>query len=97
MNFEADKYLFVAIGSFILSFSCTPIFRRVAVRFNFVDKPNLRKLQPIPVPYLGGLAILLPISIGSIFLPFFAALKIAAYNSQKEHTYLLASKSLTNN
>lgn len=71
IDFETDKYLIVAIGAFILSFSSAPIFRRVAVRFNLTDNPNLRKLQPTPVPYLGGLAILLPISIGSIFLPFF--------------------------
>jgi UDP-GlcNAc:undecaprenyl-phosphate GlcNAc-1-phosphate transferase len=37
----------------------TPIARRVALRFGIVDMPAARKVHTDPVPYLGGLAIIL--------------------------------------
>lgn len=37
----------------------TPVARRVAIRFGIVDMPAARKIHKDPVPYLGGLAIIL--------------------------------------
>ena len=43
--------------SLIISLVTTPLFRKIAIRFNIVDKPNERKIHTIEKPYLGGLAI----------------------------------------
>lgn len=37
----------------------TPVARRLALRFGVVDHPSDRKIHADPVPYLGGLAIIL--------------------------------------
>lgn len=54
--------------SFLLSFYGTPIARKVALRYNILDKPDGRlKRQKEPVPYLGGVivyfAFISPISL----------------------------------
>src|SRR2546427_12865772 len=37
----------------------TPVARKVALRLDIVDMPAARKVHTDPVPYLGGLAIIL--------------------------------------
>jgi UDP-GlcNAc:undecaprenyl-phosphate GlcNAc-1-phosphate transferase len=51
-----------------MAFSITPIFRRLARKFNLFDYPGGRKLQSKPVAYLGGLAIVIPVSFSSLLL-----------------------------
>jgi UDP-GlcNAc:undecaprenyl-phosphate GlcNAc-1-phosphate transferase len=51
-------------GTFVLSLGLslylTPIIRRGAMAFDVLDKPDGRlKMQPVPVPYLGGIAVYL--------------------------------------
>jgi UDP-GlcNAc:undecaprenyl-phosphate GlcNAc-1-phosphate transferase len=51
-------------GTFVLSLGLalylTPILRRGAMAFDVLDKPDGRlKSQPVPVPYLGGIAVYL--------------------------------------
>ena len=41
----------------LLSLILTWIARRIALYNNLTDKPNFRKLQRVPIPYLGGVAI----------------------------------------
>ncbi len=36
-----------------------PLCRRLALRFNIVDRPGARKMQTMPVPLLGGVAVAL--------------------------------------
>jgi UDP-GlcNAc:undecaprenyl-phosphate GlcNAc-1-phosphate transferase len=50
----------------ICSFSITPIFRDLAKSKGVLDLPGGRKQQLKPIPYLGGLSIATPITIGSI-------------------------------
>ena len=37
----------------------TPVARKVALRLDIVDMPGARKVHTDPIPYLGGLAIIL--------------------------------------
>lgn len=47
------------IVAFALSIVLTGIMRKIAIKLEITDKPNLvRKTQKEPVPYLGGLAIM---------------------------------------
>jgi UDP-GlcNAc:undecaprenyl-phosphate GlcNAc-1-phosphate transferase len=54
----------------ITAFVITPLFRNIARRFKIMDYPGGRKLQANPVAYLGGLAIVTPITLGSFLLIF---------------------------
>ena len=49
----------IGITSFILSLVLIPILRRLALRINWVDQPNSRKLHTKPIPIIGGIAITL--------------------------------------
>ncbi len=51
--------------SFVVSFLCAPILRKLAIRFHIVDHPAARKLQNVPVPLLGGAAVFLGVILGS--------------------------------
>jgi len=47
------------LGSFAISASITPLFRKLAIRLSIIDKPNQRhKTHSQPIPYLGGLSII---------------------------------------
>jgi len=52
----------------VAAFMTTPVFRSLARAKGVLDYPGGRKQQRKPVPYLGGLAIALPISISSLTL-----------------------------
>lgn len=43
--------------TFLVAFLLIPLFRKIALRYNFVDQPNKRKLHDHPIPLLGGFAI----------------------------------------
>lgn len=60
----AVEYLLAGISSFLIVAILTPIFRRVAIRINFVDTPIAQhKTHKSPVPYMGGVAIMLGVII----------------------------------
>jgi UDP-GlcNAc:undecaprenyl-phosphate GlcNAc-1-phosphate transferase len=53
----------IFIGAFVLALGLTPLVRLVAVRMGIVDHPERRKMHQVPVPLLGGAAI-----VASFFL-----------------------------
>lgn len=56
--FEGWQYAGVFLTAFVLSGVLTPVMRNVARRLRVVDAPDGdRKVQTVPIPYLGGLAI----------------------------------------
>jgi len=54
-------FLPIIFTSFIVSYLCTPVIRRICIRFNIVDTPTDRKIHKTPTAKLGGLAIYLAI------------------------------------
>lgn len=71
MNYSFSLYLILGAATFIFVGALTPVMRKVAVRINAFDAPNMeRKVQKEPVPYLGGVAI----SIGVVLASFGALL-----------------------
>lgn len=58
-------YLAAFVGSLILILILTPIFKKIAIRYDILDRPTSLKNHTVPVPYLGGgaifLAFLLPV------------------------------------
>ena len=71
MNFSGRDYFLLFAASFILVGLLTPIMRKVALRFGIVDAPSeSHKTHRKPIPYLGGVAILvgvIAISYAAIF------------------------------
>jgi UDP-GlcNAc:undecaprenyl-phosphate/decaprenyl-phosphate GlcNAc-1-phosphate transferase len=49
--------IFLAFASFGLSLILTPLFRNLALRLNLLDLPDNRKIHKIPIPRVGGVAI----------------------------------------
>lgn len=62
----------------LFAFLVTPIVRKIAFRFQIVDKPNPRKVHKDAMPYLGGVAIYSAFVVSYILLV--AATDIVATN-----------------
>jgi Fuc2NAc and GlcNAc transferase len=63
------KILFVVI-LFVVSFSLTYLFRRLAIKYKLFDLPNERSSHDEPIPRVGGLAILIPWYMALVVLFF---------------------------
>ena len=61
MNLTIDSGFFLCLLSFIVSTLAYPVVLRIARRYGIMDNPNARKLQRVPVPVMGGLAVFLGI------------------------------------
>ena len=70
MNFNLIQYSILLLVVSITAFIITPMFRSIARKLKIMDYPGGRKLQANPVAYLGGLAIITPITLGSFLLIF---------------------------
>ena len=67
----SNQYLILSIATFILVGALTPLMRKLALRTNFVDHPNMaHKSHNEPIPYLGGAAI----ALGILFITYAALL-----------------------
>ena len=75
MKYNLIQYSILLIGVLVTTFVITPVFRSIARKLRILDYPGGRKLQANPVAYLGGLAIITPITLGS-FLLLFTSLSI---------------------
>jgi UDP-GlcNAc:undecaprenyl-phosphate GlcNAc-1-phosphate transferase len=66
MGFSLSQFLILGVATFALVGGLTPVMRKIALRIGAVDRPNLeRKTQKEPVPYLGGVAIAIGITVAS--------------------------------
>jgi len=71
MNINADQFAILGITAFALTGLLTWPVRALAIRLGAMDAPNLaRKTQATPVPYLGGVAIALGITITTLVAVF---------------------------
>ncbi|TQV77041.1 undecaprenyl/decaprenyl-phosphate alpha-N-acetylglucosaminyl 1-phosphate transferase [Aliikangiella marina] len=59
-----SPYLFLAL---LISLAVIPLYRRLAIKYDLVDHPGGRKQHAMPVPLVGGLAIITA-SLASIYL-----------------------------
>jgi UDP-GlcNAc:undecaprenyl-phosphate GlcNAc-1-phosphate transferase len=57
-------YVGVFVASVATAAALTPLVRRVAIRFGFIDHPSERKVHPKPTPTGGGVAVLLGVAVG---------------------------------
>ena len=51
---------------FLIVLLSTPLFRKLAIKFNILDIPNHRKVHKESTPLLGGLAVYIGVILGLI-------------------------------
>ena len=71
MTISTSQFLILGVAAFALTGLLTWPVRALAIRLGAMDAPNLaRKTQVTPVPYLGGVAIALGITITTLVAVF---------------------------
>jgi UDP-GlcNAc:undecaprenyl-phosphate GlcNAc-1-phosphate transferase len=66
MQYSVEQFLALGLITFILVGALTPFMRAIAIRIGAFDSPNIpRKIHKEPVPYLGGVAIVIGIVVVS--------------------------------
>ena len=84
MSITAAQFAILGISAFALTGLLTWPVRALAIRLGAMDAPNLaRKTQAEPVPYLGGVAIALGISIITLGAVFVGAENFAGENNEQ--------------
>ena len=81
MIISATQFVILGVSAFVLTGFLTWPVRALAIRLGVMDAPNLaRKIQTEPVPYLGGVAIALGISIATFSAVFIGGGNFASDN-----------------
>ncbi len=62
----ALKYVMVLIATIFMAVVLTPLVRFLALRIGAVDNPNARRINKVPMPSAGGLAIFISFAISSL-------------------------------
>ena len=74
---KTSPYWGLFLGSFFLSLFLTPLCRAGAIRLGMVDQPSARRINKVPVPRGGGLAIFFSLAatlyVGADILNLFSA------------------------
>jgi UDP-GlcNAc:undecaprenyl-phosphate GlcNAc-1-phosphate transferase len=84
MSISASQFVILGIAAFALTGLLTWPVRVLAIRLGAMDVPNLaRKTQAEPVPYMGGVAIALGISIITLGAVFVGAENFAGENNDQ--------------
>ena len=84
MSISATQFAILGVAAFALTGFLTWPVRALAIRLGAMDAPNLaRKTQAEPVPYLGGVAIALGISIVTFAAVFVGGRDFASDNSDQ--------------
>src|SRR5438067_538501 len=84
-------FSYVAAAAFVGSFCSIPIFMRLARALKIVDRPAHRKIHTEPIPYLGGVGILIGFGAGAALLFFNSGMRAA--DSAKAIVLIAASVS----
>jgi UDP-N-acetylmuramyl pentapeptide phosphotransferase/UDP-N-acetylglucosamine-1-phosphate transferase len=69
---KSVPYLTAFLGSLSLTLFLVPLVRRLNIRLGMIDKPDQRRINKIPIPRGGGLALIAGVLVSySIFVLFF--------------------------
>jgi UDP-GlcNAc:undecaprenyl-phosphate GlcNAc-1-phosphate transferase len=99
MSITAAQFVILGIAAFALTGLLTWPVRALAIRLGAMDAPNMaRKTQAQPVPYLGGVAIALGITLVTLAAVFVGAENFVGENNNQlrdlEFTVLLPALAL---
>lgn len=81
MDFSLTQFLILGLATFLFVGGLTPVMRKIALKIGAVDRPNLeRKTQKEPVPYLGGVAIAIGITVASFSALLYSDFSTETFN-----------------
>lgn len=63
----ALQYIIVLISTLVLSAIVTPLVRFLAFKIGAVDNPNARRINKVPMPTAGGLAVFIAFAVSVLF------------------------------
>ena len=63
---KAVPYFIAFLGAFLLTFVLTPAVRELNRRLGMVDKPDPRRINKVPIPRGGGIAIVLGVGVSYV-------------------------------
>ena len=63
----ALQYIIVLISTLVLSAIATPLVRFLAFKIGAVDNPNARRINKVPMPTAGGLAVFIAFAVSVLF------------------------------
>ena len=76
-NYFTETYFYIFLYFvFILSFSCTYLYRKIAIKAGILADPNFRSLHELPVPRGGGIVFSSVFIIAIFGLWFFKSLSL---------------------
>ncbi|MFC3928512.1 glycosyltransferase family 4 protein [Streptococcus caprae] len=76
------EYVLVLIGTLLISLVLTPVVRFIAPKIGAVDNPNARRINKVPMPSGGGIAIVISFTIATLIL-----MPIAFHDPYMGHYY----------
>jgi UDP-GlcNAc:undecaprenyl-phosphate GlcNAc-1-phosphate transferase len=80
MGITNQEYFLLFLSSYLLVGLLTPLMRRIAIATDVVDKPNTaHKSHKQPVPYLGGVAIIIGIIVISYSTSFVSNFTVGTF------------------
>ncbi len=69
---KSIPYLTVFFGALLLTLLLVPLVRRLNIKLGMIDKPDARRINKVPIPRGGGLALIAGVLVSySIFVLFF--------------------------
>jgi UDP-GlcNAc:undecaprenyl-phosphate GlcNAc-1-phosphate transferase len=69
--FSTQAYTLAFLASFLLAFGLTPVIRSLAIRWGVLAYPGERKIHATPIPYLGGLSMVVSfVLVVVVVMPF---------------------------
>jgi len=78
VQLSSVQYLILFFSSLLCVGALTPLMRRIAIKKQIVDKPNeSHKTHSNPIPYLGGVAIVIGVTLVSYLALFVGGLSLS--------------------
>lgn len=62
------RYVLPFLLAMVVTMAWLPVFGRVAMKWGIIDRPGTRKVHAIPIPRIGGLAMVIGVLVASIIV-----------------------------
>jgi UDP-GlcNAc:undecaprenyl-phosphate GlcNAc-1-phosphate transferase len=59
-------YIMPFIVAMVVTMACLPAFGRIATKWGIVDKPGVRKVHGVPIPRVGGVAMIIGVIVAAV-------------------------------
>jgi UDP-GlcNAc:undecaprenyl-phosphate GlcNAc-1-phosphate transferase len=67
MNYEIKHVIIIVIVTFLITAAIVPLVKKIALYIGAFDEPNERRINKVPMPNIGGLAIFAGFLVGYMF------------------------------